>query len=428
MKALIIGNGAREHAIAHKMSSSPLIDTLYVAEGNAGTASFCKNVAIKIDNIEGLADFVAKEKIDLVVPCSEVPISLGIENAIRERNKNILVFAPSKEGASLESSKAFAKSLMTDLNIPTAKYKSFTSYHDACSYFKSFSEKSKSMALPVIKVDGLAQGKGVFLPTSVEEGLETLSSIMNDASFGDAGSTVVIEARLFGKELSLMAFTDGNSMGVFPISVDYKRLSTHNKGPNTGGMGSFAVTNDESIKKADELANIFIMPIIKELKNRGIVYKGVIYAGLINVGDGFKVLEYNCRLGDPETQSLLECMESDIVPMMVACSKGELASLKEKPTWKEGVALTVVMAQEGYPQGLLKEIELQKDELKDENCIKVFHGGTILKNGKIYAKGGRVLSITTLKESMKDAKEAVYKKISSITFPNSRYRKDIGKY
>ena len=427
MKALIIGSGAREHAMAHKMSSSPLIDALYVAEGNAGTASFCKNVAIKVDEIKALADFVIKEKIDLVVPCSEVPISLGIENAIRERDKNVLVFAPSKEGALLESSKDFAKSLMMHLNIPTGKYKSFTSYHDASSYFKSFKDKEEG-ALPVIKVDGLAQGKGVFLPTTVEEGLNSLSSIMKDASFGDAGNKVVIEERLFGKELSLMAFTDGSSMGVFPISVDYKRLSTYNKGPNTGGMGSFAITSNESLKKAEALANIFILPIIKEMKERGIIYKGIIYAGLIGIENSFKVLEYNCRLGDPETQSLLECMKDDIVPMIIACAKGDLASLKEKPTWKEGVALTVVMAQKGYPQGVLKEIELQKDELTCEGDIKVFHGGTIIKDGKVYAKGGRVLSITTLKDTIQDAKEVVYKKISGITFPNSRYRKDIGKY
>ena len=423
MKVLIVGNGGREHALALKIKTSPLVESIYVAQGNAGTLAIAENVAIKIDDIESLSDFVIEKELDLVVAGSELPLSLGLENIIREKSNKaghkVHFFGPSKECALLEASKDFSKSMMKNLNIPTARYESFQDYEKAVEYFSSFEN------IPVIKVDGLASGKGVFLPESIEEGKNILESIMKDGLFGKAGSKVIIEERLEGEELSLMAFSDGNDIALLPVSKDHKRLLAGDLGPNTGGMGAFAPHPNYSKEQIENFAKITIEPIIKEMTRRGTPYKGVLYAGLIVGKSGVKVLEYNCRLGDPETQVLMELFEGDIVPTLVACSEGKLS--QNLPKWKNAFAITVVMANAGYPEGKIVPVPLKEAELKEEEGVKVIHAGTSIVDGTLYATGGRALCVTSCNKDASIAIKAVYNRINKINFKNSQYRKDISK-
>ena len=423
MKVLIVGGGGREHALALKIKASPLVQRLYVAQGNAGTLTIAENVAIKVDDLALLSDFVIEKEIDLVVAGSELPLSLGLENIIREKSnrigRKVHFFGPSKECALLEASKDFSKSMMKYLGIPTARYESFTDYDEACEYFTSFKDT------PVIKVDGLASGKGVFLPISIDEGKEILKSIMKDVIFGKSGEKVIKEESLQGEELSLMAFSDGKDIALLPVSKDHKRLLDGDLGPNTGGMGAFAPHPNYSNKQIEDFAKITIEPIIKEMAKRGTPYKGILYAGLMIAKDGVKVLEYNCRFGDPETQVLMELFEGDIVPTLIACSEGNLSS--NLPKWKKAFAIPFVMASGGYPEGKIVPVPLKKDELKEEDCVKVIHAGTSLIDGILYATGGRALCVTSCNEDANIAIKAVYNKISKISFENSQYRKDIAK-
>jgi hypothetical protein len=423
MKVLIVGNGGREHALALKVKESSIVENIYVAQGNAGTLAIAENVAIKIDDIISLSDFVIEKGIDLVVAGSELPLSLGLENIIREKSKKmgrkVHFFGPSKECALIEASKDFSKSMMKALGVPTAEYETFQNFDEAFAYFSSFK------SIPVIKVDGLASGKGVFLPKTKEEGKNILKSIMKDGSFGKAGNKVIIEERLQGEELSLMAFSDGKEIALLPVSKDHKRLLDGDLGPNTGGMGAFAPHPNYSKKQIEDFAKLTIEPVIKEMAKRGTPYKGVLYAGLMIGKNGVKVLEYNCRLGDPETQVLMELFEGDIVPTLVACSEGKLS--QSLPRWKKAFAITVVMANAGYPEGKVIPVPLKEEELREEDGAKVIHAGTSLLEGVLYATGGRALCVTSCKEDAGVAVKAVYNKINNISFNNSQYRKDIAK-
>ena len=427
MKVLIVGNGGREHSLALKIGSSPLVDSVYVAPGNAGTHVCTKNIAIQANDIEALSDFAIKERIDLVVAGSEAPLALGLENLIRKKGRKagieIAFFGPSKECAMLESSKDMAKTVMKDAKVPTARYASFTKFEEAKDYFSSFKEMFNCEHLPVIKADGLAAGKGVFLPTSLDEGIAILSSIMEDGMLGASGEKVVIEERLEGEEISLLAFSDGDSIATLPIAKDHKRLLDGDAGPNTGGMGAFAPHPHYSDKDVCQLANIAIKPIIAEMKKRGTPYKGILYAGLIMSKEGAKVLEYNCRFGDPETQVLMELLASDIVPTLLSCDKGTLSS--NLPQWKSEVAITVVLANKGYPNEKIESVELNAGELQETDGIKIIHAGTSLKDGHLMATGGRVLCVTTCKKTLEEAGKSVYDRIKKITFPQVQYRKDI---
>ncbi|MGP1415284.1 MAG: phosphoribosylamine--glycine ligase [Treponema sp.] len=423
MKVFIVGNGGREHALALKIKESPLVENIYMAQGNAGTLSIAENISIKVDDIEALSDFVIKKDIDLVVAGSELPLSLGLENSIREKSneigRKVHFFGPSKECALLEASKDFSKSMMKDLGIPTARYESFTDYDEACEYFSSFKDT------PVIKVDGLASGKGVFLPKTIEEGKDILKSIMKEGLFGKAGSKVIIEERLEGEELSLMAFSDGKDIALLPVSKDHKRLNDGDLGPNTGGMGAFAPHPYYSKEQIADFSKITIEPIIKEMAKRGTPYKGVLYAGLMVGKNGVKVLEYNCRLGDPETQVLMELFEGDIVPTLIACSEGKLS--QNMPRWKKAFAITVVMASKGYPDGKIVPTALKSEELEEAEGVKVIHAGTSEVDGVLYATGGRALCVTSCKKELIKAEKSVYERIKNITFQDVQYRKDIAK-
>lgn len=423
MKVLIVGSGGREHSIALKLKESDSVEKIFIAPGNAGTAGTGENVNIAADETERLAAFACENNVDLVVAGQEVPLCLGLADKVKEKavslKKKIAFFGPSKKCAQLEGSKAFAKNLMKELNIPTAEYASFTDYAAAAEY-------TENLNYPfVIKADGLAAGKGVFLPASKEEGISVLKEIMLNKKCGAAGSRVVIEERLEGEEISILAFCDGERISVMPSSQDHKRLKDGDEGPNTGGMGAYAPAPACSYEKAQEYAELTILPVIKKMKEEGTPYTGVLYAGLILTKHGAKTLEYNCRFGDPETQVLMELFEGDLAKTFLACAEGNLELAP--PKWKSGSAVTVVMANAGYPDGKITPVELERENLLSENGITVIHCGTSEKDGKLYASGGRVLAVTTRKESLAQAIDSVYKKISKINFPKAQYRNDIGK-
>lgn len=422
MKILIIGSGGREHAIALKLKESPNVEKIFIAPGNAGTAEVGENVNIAADEVHKLADFACENNVDLVAAGQEIPLCLGLADIVKEKasalGKKILFFGPSKKCAALEGSKSFAKALMKELNIPTAEYASFTDYTAAYSY-------AKNLNYPfVIKADGLAAGKGVFLPTSKEEGLTVLKEIMLEQKCGGAGARVIIEERLEGEEVSILAFSDGERISVMPSSQDHKRLKDGDEGPNTGGMGAYAPAPVCPYKKAQEYAELTILPIIKKMKEDGSPYIGVLYAGLILTKNGPKTLEYNCRFGDPETQALMELFSGDLAKTFAACAEGNLNLAPAE--WKDGYAVTVVMANAGYPDGKINSVELKKEQLDSRNGVKVIHCGTKEKDGKLYAAGGRVLAVTAHKNTLEEALSAAYKKISNIDFPSALYRKDIG--
>ncbi|UTC77666.1 phosphoribosylamine--glycine ligase [Treponema sp. OMZ 799] len=427
MNILLIGSGGREHAIALKLKESPSLGKLFIAPGNGGTALLGENVPIKAENIEGLADFTLCSSIDLVIVGPEVPLCLGLEDLIKtrakEQNKKIAFFGPSKACARLEASKDFSKEMMSLLSIPTARYSSFTDFQKAKEYIEGLNYPF------VIKADGLAAGKGVILPSSKEEGITELKNIMVKKQFGSSGDKVVIEERLEGEEVSILAFSDGEKIAVMPPSQDHKRLKDNDEGPNTGGMGAYAPAPICSYETAQKYAELTILPIIKEMKKRGTPYIGVLYAGLMltKEGNGFapKVLEYNCRFGDPETQSLMQLFDGDLALTMKSCAEGRLETAM--PKWKEGYAATVVLASEGYPLFSSKPVELSSTELQSNADVSVIHAGTALKDGKIFTAGGRVLCISSNDNSLQRAMDKIYAKIKTINFPGVQYRKDIAK-
>lgn len=423
MNILLVGSGGREHAIALKLKESACIEKLFIAPGNGGTDLIGQNVPIPADEIEKLTDFAFKNSIDLIIAGPEVPLCMGFADLVYKKNQecgtNIAFFGPQKACALLESSKIFAKEIMTELNIPTAKYFKFGDFNSA----KEFIEKNGFNF--VIKADGLAAGKGVILPKSKEEALTELENIMIKKCFGNAGTSVIIEEKLEGEEVSVLAFSDGNEIAVMPPSQDHKRLRDNDEGPNTGGMGAYAPTPICSKDKAEEYARAVILPVIQKMKKNGTPYIGVLYAGLMLTKDGPKVLEYNCRFGDPETQVLMQLFDGDLVKTMYACTKG---SLKEAmPSWKKGCAATVVMAGKCYPFSSSPKIELKKEQLENSGKVKIIHAGTTAEGSKIFASGGRVLCVTADGNNLRDALNSIYEKIKTIDFENCQYRTDIGK-
>ncbi len=421
MNILLVGSGGREHSLALKLAETNSEGKLFIAPGNAGTAQVGENVKINPDAINELADFAFSHSVDLVVVGPEVPLSLGLSDLIAERNKqegrNVFCFGPSKKASQIEWSKAFAKKTMIDLKIPTAKYSVFSDFEKAAGWVQEADYDF------VIKVSGLAAGKGVFLPTSKEEAIGILYQVMNNKTFGEAGAEVVLEERLTGEEVSILAFSDGKHISVMPSSQDHKRIGNNDTGPNTGGMGAYAPAPVCPYDEAESLANTIIAPLIKKLADDRTPYIGVVYAGLMLTSDGAKVIEYNCRFGDPEAQVLMELFEGNLSETMIACCKGELP--KALPNWKTGYAATVIMAKNGYPQKSSNDVMLDYNQLNSENDVKVVHSGTAEKNGKLYAHGGRVLSVTGYDKDLENCMQKIYNKIQKIDFPNCQYRNDI---
>jgi phosphoribosylamine--glycine ligase len=418
MKALIIGNGGREHALAWKIEQSPLVKKVFISPGNGGTAleEKIENINIDINDINQLVLFAKKEKIDLTIIGPEVPLSKGIVDTFIE-NK-LKVFGPKKLAAQLESSKDFAKSFMERHKIPTAKYKTFTNIKNAHKYI------NKEGAPIVIKADGLAAGKGVVVAMTTQEALAAVDSILEDNLFGDAGARVVIEEFLIGEEVSFIIICDGNSILPLASSQDHKRLLDSDLGPNTGGMGAYSpapiVTPELHKKIMDEV----IEPTIEGMRKDGIEFTGFLYAGLIiDKDNNVKTLEFNCRMGDPETQPILFRLKSDLFEILLAAANKDVSNYEAK--WDEGAAITVVIAAENYPNQpkINDEIFNHNHNHKDSY---IFHAGTVLKNKKIYTAGGRVLGVTAKGDSLKNAQEQVYALVKKIKFNGMQYRTDIG--
>lgn len=417
MRILVIGSGGREHALAWKINQSPLVEEIFVAPGNGGT--FEHNVPISDSDIEGLVNFVKEKNIDFVVPGPELPLTLGITDAMEAIG--VPCFGPSKACAKLEGSKAFSKEVMVKAGIPTAAYGTFQDMDKAFAFIDAHK------APLVVKADGLAAGKGVIIAQTAEEAKNAVKLMLGDKKFGDAGNTVVIEEFLVGEELSLLCFCDGETALALPSAQDHKAIGEGDTGANTGGMGAYSpapLAQDEELEK---LADITVRPLLKEMAKRGTPFKGILYAGLMMTADGVKVLEYNVRFGDPECQPLLMRMKSDILPIMQACVEGKLKEKNIRLDLYPESALGVVFAAKGYPESYPKGMEISGIDKADamEN-VKVFQAGTKFENGKTLANGGRLLCVVALGKTLQEAKDTSYRAVQEIKMENSYYRRDIG--
>jgi len=416
MKVLVIGSGGREHAMAWKLSQSNKVNSVFVAPGNGGTHLNPKFKNIDLVDINLLADFAIEEKIDLTVIGPELPLSKGIVDLFRSKHLNI--FGPTQKAAQLESSKDFAKDFMYRHKIPTAKYKTFKIPDEAHRYI------DEEGAPIVIKADGLASGKGVIVAMTLKEAHDAIDFMLVDNRFGDAGAKVVIEEFLEGEEASFMVICDGKTILPLATSQDHKRLLDHDMGPNTGGMGAYSpapIVTDEIYSK---VMKEIIYPTVHGMANDGIPFTGFLYAGLMITKKGeVKTLEYNCRMGDPETQPILMRLKSDFFEMLYKSSTGHLDSTEIE--WDKRTALAVVLASAGYPEApkLNDEIHIEDRVISDSY---IFHAGTIFRDNKLLTSGGRVLAVTALGDSVKEAQSKAYETINTVKFNGAQYRKDIG--
>ena len=418
MKVLVIGSGGREHALAWKLSKSNLVSEIFVAPGNGGTEieESIKNIDIDSNDLDGLLDFAEQSSIDLTIVGPEDPLVNGVTDKFQ--NKGFLCFGPSKDAARLEGSKEFMKDFLLRHDIPTASYKTFTDSKKAISYIKE-------QGCPiVIKADGLAAGKGVTVASSISQATEAINQSLNSKAFGDAGSKIVIEEYLEGEEASFIVLTDGNVVIPFASSQDHKAKENGDLGPNTGGMGAYSPAPVVTEFVHEKILKEVIYPTVEGLKSEGYDYCGFLYAGvMVDSNQNIKVLEFNCRFGDPETQPIMMRLKTDLAELCLKACKKELSD--EDLDWDDRKSLGVVMASGGYPANYEKGniIEGIPDETED---IKVFHAGTTYQEGNIKTNGGRVLCVTTLGESVLLAQKKAYDAISNISWKECFYRNDIG--
>ncbi len=419
MRVLVVGSGGREHALVWKIAQSPRVEKIFCAPGNAGIARLAECVPIASNDIFNLGQFAKANAIDLTVVGPEDPLSAGISDFFKEQG--LLVFGPSKHGALLESSKAFAKSLMEKYGIPTAKYRTFCSAEDAIAYVK------KIGAPIVIKADGLAAGKGVTVARDVNTAIEAIEAAMIKRVFGVAGERVVVEECLEGEEASILAFSDGETVVPMVTSQDHKPVYDDDQGPNTGGMGAYspAPVVDELLFK--EIQSCILEPCVRGMREEGHAYQGCLYAGIMVTSQGPKVVEFNCRFGDPETQVVLPRLASDIIEPLIACCTGDLGNVSLE--WHDEPCVTVVMASGGYPGSYEKgKPILGISEAETEEGVMVFHAGTRLSgDGELLTNGGRVLNVTALGKTIPDAIERAYRAVRRIYFEGAHFRTDIGK-
>jgi phosphoribosylamine--glycine ligase len=416
MKILVVGSGGREHALCWKLAQNPNVETVLCAPGNGGTARVGTNIAVKDDDIPGLVALARDEEVDLVVAGPELPLVLGLENALRQ--EGIPCFGPNAFAANLEGSKAFSKNVMAEAGVPTAPFRVFDEYDDAVAFIR---EKGAPI---VVKADGLAAGKGVVVAATEEEALEAVEQMMVKKAFGSAGDRVVIEETLTGEEASFLCFCDGVNYAMLPSSQDHKAAYEGDTGPNTGGMGAYSPAPILPKDKYAETAELCIKPILRHLAAKGEPFKGVLYAGLMYTEDGPSVLEYNVRFGDPECQPLLMRLQTDLLEIMFACIDGKLDKIEVTSTPQ--TACGVVMAAEGYPGSYPKGMEITGlDEADAMEGVKVFQAGTRLEDGRTVTSGGRVLCVTALGDDLASAREKAYEAVEKIHFDNSYYRRDI---
>lgn len=418
MRILVIGSGGREHALVWKLRQSPTVTEVLVAPGNGGTAAEgVRNIDIAVDDLAGLVRLAVEEKVDMAIPGPELPLTLGIVDAMEAAG--IPCFGPSKYCAQLEGSKAFAKEVMRKGNVPTAASAAFTDYDEARAYIE------KMGAPLVVKADGLAAGKGVVVASTETQALEALDAIMRDKVHGDAGTTVVIEDFLEGEEVSFLCFCDGEHIAPMPSAQDHKAAFDGDVGPNTGGMGAYSPAPIMPDADAAAMAELVIRPIMRVLAEAGHPFKGVLYAGLMITEDGPKVLEYNTRFGDPESQPLLMRLESPLDEIMMSCIKGTLDTIELRYTPR--TALGIVLTAQGYPEKYPKGMEISNIADADaQTDVKVFHSGTIMDQGRVLANGGRILCITALGNDIEEAQRKAYAALSRIRMEKGYFRTDIG--
>ncbi len=418
MKILVIGGGGREHALAYKLAQSDKAIEVFVAPGNAGTELEKKvtNVNISAEDVDGLLKFALENQVDLTVVGPEQPLVLGVVDLF-EKN-GLMIFGPTADAAQLEGSKSFSKDFLAKYQIPTAEYQTFEEIDPALSYI------DKKGAPIVVKADGLAAGKGVIVAMTIEEAKNAVKDMLADNKFGAAGSRVVIEEFLDGEEASFIVMVDGKNVLPFATSQDHKRAFDNDEGPNTGGMGAYSPAPVVTDKIHERIMNEVIYPTVKGMRNEGTPYKGFLYAGLMIDSNGTpKVIEFNCRFGDPETQPIMMRLESDLVELCVKACNARLDKTSIK--FKTEMSIGVVMASGGYPQSYEKHNVISGLDAIS-NDIKVFHAGTAFENDNIVTTGGRVLCVTALGNSITDANKKAYESISSITWKDAFYRSDIG--
>jgi len=413
MNLLVIGGGGREHAIIKKLKENPSVSTIFALPGNGGIAKDATCVPIDAKDVAGIVNFASQEKIDYAVVTPDDPLVLGVVDALNEIG--IPCFGPKANAAIIEGSKVFSKNLMKKYGIPTAAYEVFTDMDAALAYVET-------APLPtVIKADGLALGKGVLIAETREDAKAAVQSIMGDKIFGKSGSQVVIEEFLTGPEVSVLSFTDGTTVVPMVSSMDHKRARDNDEGLNTGGMGTIAPNPYYTNEIAEICMETIFLPSIRAMKAEGREFRGCLYFGLMLTPNGPKVIEYNCRFGDPETQVVIPLLDSDLLTVMQATTNGTLHETEIK--WKNESACCVIMASNGYPEQYEKGYEIT---IPEETPAQIFVAGAKLENGKLITSGGRVLGVTAVAPALSEAIDAAYKAVPSITFGNAYYRHDIG--
>ena len=413
MKVLVVGNGGREHAIIKSLKKSNKIDEIIAIAGNGGIASDATIVDINVKEVEKVADWAKNNNIDFAVVAPDDPLVLGAVDLLEERG--IPCFGPNKNAAIIEGSKIFSKNLMKKYDIPTAKYETFSDMESALKYLDTC-----DMPI-VIKADGLALGKGVIIAETLSDAKEAVKSMMQDKVFGASGANIVIEEFLTGPEVSVLAFTDGKTLVPMVSSMDHKRALDDDKGLNTGGMGTVAPNPYYTNEIAKECMEKIFIPTMNAMNNEGRTFKGCLYFGLMLTPKGPKVIEYNCRFGDPETQVVLPLLKTDLFEIMQAVASQTLDKIKVE--FEEKSACCVIMASKGYPESYEKGYEI----VIDKDLDNVFVAGAKLENGKLLTNGGRVLGVTAIDDNLKGAIKKAYEKVEKISFGNAYYRKDIGK-
>jgi phosphoribosylamine--glycine ligase len=419
MNVLVLGGGGREHAICWGLKRSPEVAKLYCSPGNPGIAQIAECVSLPAGDVQAVADFAAAHEIDLVAVGPELPLCQGVADAVRA--KGIPVFGPSKAAARLEGSKDFSKKFMVKYGIPTAAYASFTDEKSALAYVAQEYAAGRGV---VVKADGLAAGKGVIVASCREEAEQAVRECFRGA-FGSAGSLVVIEELLIGEEASILALADGKNVVPLVSSQDHKRLLDGDKGPNTGGMGAYSpapVVTDALMKEIDET---ILQRFLKGIQAEKLDYRGIIYAGIMVTKNGPKVLEFNVRFGDPETEAIIPRLESSLADVLMKTAQGRVAEISMK--WSKKPSVCIVMASEGYPGALKKGFEINGIADAEESGTVVFHAGTALKDGKLVNSGGRVLVVTAMGEPVEEAIAKAYRGVGKIRWEGVQYRRDIAK-
>ena len=415
MNVLVVGNGGREHAIVQALAKSPKVDKIYAMKGNAGIGEIAELVDVDYCDLKAVGDWVDNHKdVEYTVIAPDDPLALGLADELESRGHR--VFGPRKNAAIIEASKAFSKALMKKYNIPTAKYETFSDFESA----KAYVEKCD---IPVVlKADGLALGKGVLICKTREDALAGIKEMMLDKKFGGAGNTVVVEEFLEGPEVSALAFTDGKTLKPMITSCDHKRVFDNDEGLNTGGMGTFAPAPFYGEKTEKEVLEKIMLPTINAMNAEGRTFKGVLYFGLMKTKDGMKVIEYNARFGDPETQVILPMLKTDLMDIFQAVTDERLADIDIE--WETGSCVCVVLASGGYPESYEKGKEITVGDL--DNGVVLCHAGTTKKDGKLLTSGGRVLGVCAKGESLEDARKKAYANVEKVKFDKMHYRTDIG--